>query len=192
MRTLFTHQLFTILSFYYYGFVPSVVSPSRPPLPSAHKSQTQSSRPWREPSNHQQPPKKGRGYLTLVPISSHSARTHTWLMRPGVTGYNSEVFYQRVDAVCTTERRTALWWEIYFQALWQCWQAFAHIPRKTNVHRRKMAQTRLEIFTVVQMRFIVKTSSIWNGCCCKLRIKFRAETPQERWASERTEAFLSV
>lgn len=67
----------------------------------AHKSQTQSSRPWREPSNHQQPQKKGRGYLTPVAISSHTASTHTWLMRPGATGYNSEVFYQRAYIVCT-------------------------------------------------------------------------------------------
>lgn len=43
----------------------------------AHKSQTQSGQTWQEPSNHPQPQKEGRGYLTPVPISSHLARTHT-------------------------------------------------------------------------------------------------------------------
>lgn len=60
----------------------------------AHKSQTQSSRPWREPSNHRQPQIKGRGYLTPVPISSHLARTHTWLMRQAIIQKSS-------TSVCT-------------------------------------------------------------------------------------------
>lgn len=79
-----------------------------------------------------------------------------------------------------TDGWMALWWAIYFQAPWQRWKAGAHILRKTNRHPLKLAQTRFEIFAVVQMCFIIKPSSIRNGCCCKLRIKFRTQTPKEK------------
>lgn len=80
VKTLFTHQLFTTLSVYYQGFVPSVFSRADLHFLPAHKSQTQSSQPWREPSNHQQPQKKDGGYLTPEPISMQPLGLHAHMM----------------------------------------------------------------------------------------------------------------
>lgn len=197
VQTLFTQQLFTTLSVCYYGFVPSVVPPRRPPLPPrpqitnaikpaptrALKSPAAADKGWRifNPCAHQQP------------LGAHAHVINA-------TGYNSEVFQRRVYFVCTCAFNMCHNWalngplmsDLFSGSLAALTGWCPHSEENKQASQENGPKPDSRFSTVVQMCFIVKTSSIRNGCCCELRIKFRTQTPQEKWTSERTEALLSV